>query len=85
MSHNKVNCRIYIFRNNYIRTISNSNRNISKYFNFITSLPFSRNTTNELKIENPQTYDGIVTWIILGFFSMGGIVGAIVYRKKKYN
>ena len=55
----------------------------SKYTIVVTK---SQNTTNALKIENPQTYDGIVAWIILGLVSMGGIVGTIVYRKKKiYN
>ena len=55
----------------------------SKYTIVVTK---SQNTTNALKIENPQTYDGIVEWIILGLVSMGGIVGTIVYRKKKiYN
>lgn len=55
----------------------------SKYKIVVTK---SQNTTNALKIENPQTYDGIVAWIILGLVSMGGIVGTIVYRKKKiYN
>lgn len=55
----------------------------SKYTIVVTK---SQNTSNELKIENPQTYNGIVAWIILGLVSMGGIVGTIVYRKKKiYN
>ena len=55
----------------------------SKYTIVVTK---SQNTSNALKIENPQTYDGIVAWIILGLVSMGGIVGTIVYRKKKiYN
>ena len=55
----------------------------SKYTIVVTK---SQNTTNALKIENPQTYNGIVAWIILGLVSMGGIVGTIVYRKKKiYN
>ena len=55
----------------------------SKYTIVVTK---SQNTTNALKIKNPQTYDGIVAWIILELVSMGGIVGTIVYRKKKiYN
>ena len=51
----------------------------SKYTIVVTK---SQNTTNALKIENPQTYDGIVACIILGLVSMSGIVGTIVYRKK---
>ena len=35
----------------------------SKYTIVVTK---SQNTTNALKIENPQTYNGIVAWIILG-------------------
>lgn len=40
-------------------------------------------TNNEtLNEENPKTYDGITTWIILGLISMSGIVGTSIYRKK---
>lgn len=34
-------------------------------------------------VKNPQTYDGIMTWIVIGLVSVSGIVGTIVYRKKK--
>ena len=33
--------------------------------------------------ENPKTYDGIMNWAILGFVSMSGIVGTVIYRKKQ--
>lgn len=38
---------------------------------------------NQTTIKNPQAYDGIMTWIILGLISMSGIVGTIVYSKKQ--
>ena len=38
------------------------------------------NNNNE---NNPQTYDGIITWIVIGLVSISGIVVTIVYRKKK--
>lgn len=40
-------------------------------------------TVNNDNEKNPQTYDGLMTWIILSLLSLGGIVGTIVYRKKK--
>ena len=33
-------------------------------------------------IENPQTYDGILNWILLGVISISGIAGTLVYKKK---
>ena len=38
---------------------------------------------NNVIEENPKTYDGITTWIILGLISMSGIVGTSIYRKKQ--
>lgn len=40
----------------------------------------NKNITTE---KNPQTYDEIMTWIILGLISMSGIIGTIVYSKKQ--
>lgn len=38
---------------------------------------------NEVTEENPQTYDGIMTWVILGLVSISGIIGIVIYRKKQ--
>lgn len=38
------------------------------------------NTVNE---KNPQTYDGIISWILVGLISIGGISGTIIYRRKQ--
>lgn len=38
------------------------------------------------EIENPKTYDGLMTWITLSLISINGIIGTNIYRKKKiYN
>lgn len=37
---------------------------------------------NENDINNPQTFDGIIVWIVLELISISGIAVAIVYRKK---
>lgn len=41
------------------------------------------NEVVEIDEENPNTYDGIITWVILGLISIGGIVGTAIYRKKQ--
>ena len=41
------------------------------------------NNNQSLSEENPQTYDGLMNWIILSIVSVSGIVGTIVYRKKQ--
>ena len=38
---------------------------------------------NEVTEENPQTYDGIMTWVILGLVSISGIIGIVIYKKKQ--
>ena len=38
---------------------------------------------NQITEQNPNTYDGIMSWIVLGLISIGGIAGAAIYRKKQ--
>lgn len=47
------------------------------------SINKNNNSNNSSNEKNPQTYDGIMTWIVIGLVSISGIVGTIVYRKKK--
>lgn len=35
------------------------------------------------EIKNPQTYDGLISWIVLSIISLSGIIGIIAYRKKQ--
>ena len=41
------------------------------------------NEVVEIDEENPNTYDGIITWVILGLISITGIVGTLGLRKKQ--
>lgn len=43
----------------------------------------TNNSNSSVTEKNPQTYDGIMTWIVIGVVSVSGIVGTIVYKKKQ--
>lgn len=60
-------------------TISFSTSSFSNYA--IASKTVVKETKEEIK--NPQTYDGLMNWIVLSIISVSGIVGIITYRKKQ--
>ncbi len=54
---------------------------ISNGYAVFTTDHFSIYTLSE-KTANPDTYDGIITWIILGAVSLVGLTGTVIYRKR---
>lgn len=58
-------------------SIKNNNNNNASSNNSNT------NSNSSITEKNPQTYDGIMTWIVIGLVSVSGIVGTIVYKKKQ--
>lgn len=45
--------------------------------------PGNSSGNNQTTEQNPQTYDDIMIWFTLGFVSMIGIVGMLIYKRKQ--
>lgn len=64
-------------------TLSFSNYAIASKTTATTPEEPTKPTTPDNGEKNPQTYDGIMSWIILGLISISGLAGTVVYRKKQ--
>lgn len=69
----KVDGEYLVFKTNHFSAYS------------IVNLDQNEEVVEEIKddIKNPQTYDGLMNWIVLSIISAIGIVGIITYRKKQ--
>lgn len=65
-------------------TISFSTSSFSNYA-IASKTVVTEQPKEEIKeeVENPKTYDGLITWITLSLISITGIIGTNIYRKKK--
>lgn len=64
--------------------------NNQKYVKFMTThfstyavLSVNEPTENTQEIENPQTFDGIFQYMLMGIVSLFGLIGTVFYIKKK--
>lgn len=55
----------------------------SSFSNYAIASKTSANKELKDEIKNPQTYDGILNYIVLSMISLSGIIGIIAYRKKQ--
>ena len=55
---------------------------LAKTINNEPSVPVEPSTPAEPSENNPNTYDGVVTYLVLGIISIVGIIGLFAYKKK---
>ncbi len=45
----------------------------------------SIDSSSSSELDNPGTYDGVLSYILLGGVSLAGIIGVCIYLKRKHN
>lgn len=50
--------------------------------NHFSIYTLSEEIADQVTEANPETYDGIVTWIALGSISLVGLIGTVIYKRK---